>query len=66
MQKLLGVVEHTFNPGTLKVEAGRSWSPGQVPGQPGLCTETLSQKQTSKQMNSYPEVVQRPVGVNRA
>ena len=42
---------HAFNPSTWEAEAGRSlslkptWSIEQVPGQPGLHREILSQKQ---------------------
>jgi hypothetical protein len=36
----LSVVAHTCNPSTQKAEAGGSW----VPGQPGLQSETHSQK----------------------
>jgi hypothetical protein len=45
---------HSFNPSTGEAEAGGSLSsrPGcctnQVPGQPGVCRETLSQKKNSK------------------
>jgi hypothetical protein len=42
------VVTHAFNPSTWEAEAGRvlssrlAWSTEWVPGQPGLCRETLS------------------------
>jgi hypothetical protein len=36
----LGMVEHVFNPSTWEGEAAES----QVPGQPGLHSHTLSQK----------------------
>ena len=45
---------HAFNPSTREAEAGGSlslrpaWATEQVPGQPGLHTETLSQKTKKK------------------
>ena len=47
----------TFNPSTWEVEAGGSlslssvWSTDRVPGQPGLCRETLSQKNKRTEQN---------------
>ena len=49
------VVAHTFNPSIQETEAGRSlcsrsaWVTEQVPGQPWLHSETLSQKNKTKQ-----------------
>ena len=51
------VVVHTFNPSTQETEAGGSlslsppWPTEQVSGQPGLHSETLSQKQNKKPTN---------------
>jgi hypothetical protein len=48
------VVLHAFNPSTWEAEAGGflslrpAWSTKQVPGQPGLHRETLSQNKTKQ------------------
>ena len=55
----VSVVAHPFNLSTQETEPGRSlssrsaWTTEQVPGQPGLHKETLSQEQnkTNKQKN---------------
>jgi hypothetical protein len=50
-------VAHTYNPSTWEAEAGRflsskpAWSTEQVPGQPGLHRETLSQKTKNQNKN---------------
>jgi len=53
---------HTFNPSTQEAEAGEplslrpAWSTRWVPGQPGLHTEIMSEKQNkTKQPNKQPE-----------
>jgi hypothetical protein len=51
------VVAHAFNPSTREAEAGGflslrpAWSTKGVPGQPGLYSETLSQKTKTKTKN---------------
>jgi hypothetical protein len=49
-----GVMEHTCNPSTQKVEVEGL----RVPGQPGLHSETLSQKQ-----NKTPKIMQSGLGM---
>lgn len=51
------MVVHIFTPSTQEAEAERIsvslrllWFPQSIPGQPGLCSETLSQK---KKLNIY-------------
>jgi hypothetical protein len=58
---------HTFNPSTQDTETGKSlssrpaWSTKQVPGQQGLCRETLSQKHQNKSKPQIkPSEKQRP------
>ena len=49
-----GMTVYTFSPSTQETEAGRSlclrpaWSTKNVPGQPGLHRETLSQNKTKQ------------------
>jgi hypothetical protein len=51
------VVAHTFNPSTWEAEAGRflssrpAWFTQQVPGQPNLHRETLSENRQTKNSN---------------
>ena len=52
------MVVHAFNPSTWEAEAGSlssrpAWSKEQVPGQPELHKETLSQKTTKNKTKSY-------------
>jgi hypothetical protein len=46
MHMQLSMVVHTCNPSTQEAEAGELG----VPGQPGLCSKTLSQKHTNKKI----------------
>jgi hypothetical protein len=60
------VVVHAFNPSTQEAEAGGflssrpAWSTEQVPGQPGLHRETLSQKQQQQQQQKQNKTKKTP------
>jgi hypothetical protein len=58
-----GLMAKAFNPNTREAETGRSpssrpvWSTKQIPGQPGLYIETLSQKAKTEQYVSKHKLV---------